>query len=1357
MAVNVGTLEAVLAARDTMSPVLLGAAERVITLTNQLGNLGVASVAEFKALNEQLMQAEASFAALSGTVTVTGDAFTATNAAFMIAGGQLGETARQANLAALSVKGTGAAAETSGNQVEESEKKFKTYGQSMAQVEGIATRLIERLVILYAIRGAATFLQDIFESADAMERLHEQTDLSIRFLQEFQYAGSQVGIPVEKLNSTIDTFQKKLAEASPATSRALNDIGLSFGKVFALDPDKRFTEVIAAIAGIESPLQRAKAEVALFGTDGIDPLVKQFATLSEQAQKTGKVVGDDTVSALANTTRMYRAFGSEVGPALDKVIDKGQKIVEITAKPLFGGGGWWEAIRLLSAVAGGDQNTINAIMEGEAAKSIKGDINLDGGKNDAPKSGWDLVNSYKEQSGALKGLTGDQLAQLNALRQLNQLTEANAVLLKDTATGVYVTSAQFKLYEKQLKDTTAEQKKFVSAQEDLNKLWDLAEQAQAQAGDTGLQAKIDKLDRQELIEKDSWRKKLSQDGAQQWQYDQAMLAIGVRFDVLREDERAKFNAKELDKAEKFNADLQRVIQQADDIGLQIGKRGLDLKLAQIQTATDREKAIWDKKYAADEIDALEHWAMINAITEKGANEAAQALANALFFVEGGGTGLSGPIPGMPLYKPIEDSTFKTWKSELGELTGAFKELSQVSSGALKGIFKDISELFAAINITVKATERLGQGITDLKAGKKGAGAEVLTGALSAGAGFISSTTTDGSAVQDVNAILGGAASGALIGSVVPGIGTAVGAVVGAAVGFVRSLIAGMGDGMMMDIARDAGVKFGQAWSESLLRTVKENASKLNDEVAGEIASLPQIIAENPISLTNLDMYESKIRDIFVMIGTGKFSLVEGSKVLNDVFPELAAVATDSYGRISDGLREIIELNGIFGTQSKAIADWKKQQGLDALGGYSAVQAAQPMDVYDKIYKDVTELEQKIKDQEIKGGTASVDPKDRIALSNARAAQAAQAKASLGDLTDLGAQAKGSYAVAVATGTSPTDAIKAQSAALTALEQEYKDLGITVDDTGLRELFIQNDLQKNAPNLIAGVQGLSKEISGLDNLGLETVDIFENQERVGYNMYVRLQAQVAALGGDTREALLPMQTYLQNAAKEAERLGIPLDANTQMMVDQSKALGIWDKNAKPVKDTTEKLAEAVERLVNWLDRIPSTVNTQVNVNTNRTSSGEPADPNAPPPLPDKPTGPDSSDGMSQGGVVQYKEYGGRVLPFRPRGTDTAAVMMTPGEGVVTVGAMNRIGVGGLSAINMGSPFSSGSGNGGNSGPSVVRAPSIIQLMFQLPQGQQLDSPDGISKALLIAMRFDINGARTAIETVADQRIAAAAGA
>ena len=103
------------------------------------------------------------------------------------------------------------------------------------------------------------------------------------------------------------------------------------------------------------------------------------------------------------------------------------------------------------------------------------------------------------------------------------------------------------------------------------------------------------------------------------------------------------------------------------------------------------------------------------------------------------------------------------------------------------------------------------------------------------------------------------------------------------------------------------------------------------------------------------------------------------------------------------------------------------------------------------------------------------------------------------------------------------------------------------------------------------------------MNLLTEESFFAIQRTAFQAYTTIQGEVAKVGGTTRDALLPMQTYLQQAAFAAKEFGIPLDENTQMMIDQSKELGIW-KELGP--SAMELMTSALNTLIGRIDTLLS---------------------------------------------------------------------------------------------------------------------------------------------------------------------------
>jgi hypothetical protein len=254
------------------------------------------------------------------------------------------------------------------------------------------------------------------------------------------------------------------------------------------------------------------------------------------------------------------------------------------------------------------------------------------------------------------------------------------------------------------------------------------------------------------------------------------------------------------------------------------------------------------------------------------------------------------------------------------------------------------------------------------------------------------------------------------------------------------------------------------------------------------------------------------------------------------------------------------------------------------------------------------------------GRKATESGDQSAITAALTAQHKAAEGARKELANLGVQALAVFNAAIAAGEDYYTALQKIQPSLNTLRKAYADLGINIDNAALSALMLQSNMLEGAPELMAGVQGLVQTMVALDNINGLNAETFAAMQETGMQMYTRLQAAAAAAGGTTKDALMPMQGFLQEAAHQAELLGVPLDENTQMLIDQSKELGIWkDKGKKGfdlVTDAVIEMKDAVLELIDVIKGIPKKVNTTVSVDYEEGTrpSGEAPGQYGPPPMP-----------------------------------------------------------------------------------------------------------------------------------------------
>lgn len=527
----------------------------------------------------------------------------------------------------------------------------------------------------------------------------------------------------------------------------------------------------------------------------------------------------------------------------------------------------------------------------------------------------------------------------------------------------------------------------------------------------------------------------------------------------------------------------------------------------------------------------------------------------------------------------------------------------------------------------------------------------------------------------------GSAIGGSVGMFFGGpVGAALGSAIGSLAGPALDKMIGIfsGPSAEADIKKRVKQSWGVALSDGLTEAIASLAKKVGRQAA-EILSIDKILGEaGGLNAGNLQTFTAKFRDVFVMFETGAISSAQATEVLNKNWDAFAKAHTDSSGRISAQMKEMIQLARNMGLEVQAINDYLWDQAKVAIEGSNAIIAGstKQFEGYTKTADAIRTAQEEIdKLNQVAERGRGVEWSEQMAAAQQKltASLAEQHTAATGakdELANLGVIAVATYAAAIASGMSHASALKAASPGLSQLQKAYADLGLNIEDAGLKALIMQNQLLTKNPSLIAGIDGLSQSFIALSNMGLLNEETFRAMEKAGASMYDKLLKEAEAMGGSAKDALVPMQEYLHRAEEQAKLLGIPLDANTQAMIDQSKALGIWKDKGKDANavllDGLKDIVEAMREMIGLLRSVPPEVNSRVTVT--RTTVDE---------------GGGGGQVFHSGGLIR----GGQALSTRISDVNITA---QSGEYVVSRKGVSAVGVRALEAINQGRPGDAGVG-------------------------------------------------------------------
>lgn len=578
--------------------------------------------------------------------------------------------------------------------------------------------------------------------------------------------------------------------------------------------------------------------------------------------------------------------------------------------------------------------------------------------------------------------------------------------------------------------------------------------------------------------------------------------------------------------------------------------------------------------------------------------------------------------------------------------------------------------------------------------------------------------------------VGGAGTGALIGTFVfPGIGTAVGAGIGALAGAITGLI---GDRAGRAIKSDLAAQ-GIALSDKLTKQIKETAktleggTKTQRRQLAELVTLPDIIEEQGgLNASNRGGFEKQAAGLFAAIQRGGANAKPAIETLNKLVTAFAASAETTGGLWDRTFQDLIAKSKELGVNLEGVTAAVQGQAKRLGSGLAAAVSGVTGPIL-KAFEEVDSFGDKVEalgakrakllaqtdDLMAKGGPKTETQTHNLSVWKNEIAeityqidqlQAKQSEAgkTLDAFTANGQQgfdrlsriALASFNAIVASGGTTITAMEQIGGAIDQLIALHDKLGLT-GGAAFDQLARFRTLTRDNAELIASVGGLNDVMTALSNLGGLTADTFTDLQAQGVAAF----QQLTAAGFTQQEAEQQLIPFLQNIIDLHDQTGMAIDAETQKLIDQARADGVLKAKqistndillqglGAIIKAVGGELPEAFKKfgkagvdaahdVTDALNDIPTDINSTITVHT-----GE---------LPDL----TNLDGgrtvdVSTGGLVMpgkilqfmrggavpevpiYRALGSRVIDFTPKGTDTVAAMLTPGEIVLNAAQQKHV--------------------------------------------------------------------------------------
>ena len=238
-------------------------------------------------------------------------------------------------------------ASSAGNEVKDLGNSFDDAGgKALSFGDVLKANVIGQAIVdgVKALGGALKGLaSDALDNADSIQQMADQTGLSSEKIQELSYVGDTLGVSIDTITGSFSKLINNMSSASAGSGtayEAFSKLGVSVtdSNGNLRDSNNVFNDVINALGNVSDMTTRTAISQDIFGKSAADlnPLIgagaDQLSQLAQQAEKTGAVMSNGTVSALDDfgdtLGQLKTSVTSMAGTLLQKLIPAIQPVIE---------------------------------------------------------------------------------------------------------------------------------------------------------------------------------------------------------------------------------------------------------------------------------------------------------------------------------------------------------------------------------------------------------------------------------------------------------------------------------------------------------------------------------------------------------------------------------------------------------------------------------------------------------------------------------------------------------------------------------------------------------------------------------------------------------------------------------------------------------------------------------------------------------------------------------------------------------------------------------------------------------------------------------------------------------------------
>lgn len=178
-------------------------------------------------------------------------------------------------------------------------------------VVGTAKKVAGALGLAFGAREIIQSIQSVVAYGDALQSLHQKTDISVETLQALERAGKASGVTLDTITNSAIELSRRLASGDSSAAGALRVLGLDAERLVNLRMEDRFFEVAGALGHVADQGDKAALAQDLMGLSGrnmLGLLVPGLRDLIDEIKRHNTLVSTGTAKALSEAQKEYDNF-----------------------------------------------------------------------------------------------------------------------------------------------------------------------------------------------------------------------------------------------------------------------------------------------------------------------------------------------------------------------------------------------------------------------------------------------------------------------------------------------------------------------------------------------------------------------------------------------------------------------------------------------------------------------------------------------------------------------------------------------------------------------------------------------------------------------------------------------------------------------------------------------------------------------------------------------------------------------------------------------------------------------------------------------------------------------------------------